>query len=54
MMAEPEAALAEVVQVQDEEDIELMQMISTQMQLLEKDFMTEMQRYLSQVKPEGE
>tara|TARA_X000001382_G_scaffold97807_1_gene72139 strand:- start:13068 stop:13748 length:681 start_codon:yes stop_codon:yes gene_type:complete len=41
-------------QVQDEEDIELMQMISTQMQLLEKDFMTEMQRYLSQVKPEGE
>mgnify|MGYP001223308129 CR=1 FL=1 len=41
-------------QVQDEEDIELMQMISTQMQLLEKDFMTEMQRYASQQKPEGE
>ena len=41
-------------QVQDEEDIELMQMISTQMQLLEKDFMTEMQRYLGQVKPKGE
>lgn len=41
-------------QVQDEEDIELMQMIATQMQLLEKDFMTEMQRYVSQEKPEGE
>ena len=41
-------------QVQDEEDIELMQMIATQMQLLEKDFMTEMQRYISQEKPEGE
>lgn len=41
-------------QVQDEEDIELMQMISTQMQLLEKDFMTEMQRYTGKEKPEGE
>jgi len=41
-------------QVQDEEDIELMQMITSQMQLLEKDFMTEMQRYTGQKKPEGE
>ena len=41
-------------QVQDEEDIELMQMITSQMQLLEKDFTTEMQRYVSQEKPEGE
>ena len=41
-------------QVQDEEDIELMQMITSQMQLLEKDFMTEMQRYAGQEKPEGE
>tara|TARA_X000001382_G_scaffold115560_1_gene94396 strand:+ start:61 stop:750 length:690 start_codon:yes stop_codon:yes gene_type:complete len=32
-------------QVQDEEDIELMQMITSQMQILEKDFQTEMQRY---------
>jgi len=32
-------------QVQDEEDIELMQMITSQMQLLEKDFLSEMQRY---------
>ena len=41
-------------QVQDEEDIELMQMITSQMQLLEKDFLSEMQRYTGQVKPEGE
>lgn len=41
-------------QVQDEEDIELMQMITSQMQLLEKDFLSEMQRYTGQKKPEGE
>ena len=35
-------------QVQDEEDIELMQMIQQQMQGLQKDFITEMQRFVDE------
>tara|TARA_R100000152_G_C6781975_1_gene217835 strand:+ start:2838 stop:3524 length:687 start_codon:yes stop_codon:yes gene_type:complete len=35
-------------QVQDEEDSELMQMIQAQTQLLEKDYLTEMQRFTGQ------
>ena len=34
-------------QVQDEEDIEIMQMLQVQSQVLEKDFLTEMQRYMA-------
>ena len=42
-------------QVQDEEDIEIMQMLQVQSQVLEKDFLTEMQRYMAQEeKPTGE
>lgn len=42
-------------QVQDEEDIELMQMLQAQSQVLEKDYLTEMQRFMpEQSKPEGE
>ena len=33
-------------QVQDEEDIELMQMIQSQMGVLEQDFQNEIQRYV--------
>ena len=40
-------------QVQDEEDIELMQMIQAQMGILEKDFQTEMQRYIPKQEETG-
>ena len=42
-------------QVQDEEDVELLSMIQNQMQLIEKSFLTEMQRFTTTVdKPKGE
>lgn len=43
-------------QVQDEEDIEMMQMVQSQMQLLEKDFVSEMQRFKGEEEtpPKGE
>ncbi len=41
-------------QVQEEEDIEIMQMIQNQLQLLEKSFITEMQRYTSKDDSGGE
>ena len=40
-------------QVQEEEDIELMQMIQAQMGILEKDFQTEMQRYIPKQEETG-
>ena len=40
-------------QVQEEEDIELMQMIQAQMGVLEKDFQTEMQRYIPRQEETG-
>jgi hypothetical protein len=42
-------------QIQDEEDIELLGMLQKQCELLEKDFITEMQRYVPDMeKPKGE
>jgi hypothetical protein len=42
-------------QIQDEEDSEMLQMIQAQVQLLEKDYGTELQRFVPQTeKPQGE
>ena len=42
-------------QVQDEEDSEMVSMVNAQIQVLEKDFLSEMQRYIPDIqKPKGE
>ena len=40
-------------QIQDEEDVELMQMVQSQMQILEKAYLTEMQRFTDETGKPG-